>query len=542
MQPTLPPHLQRYVVDELGRASALIERVVHQTLTQLRQPRQKLPSLAEERAFGDVASILAQRRDALSRAFCEALAREVDLDLARQHEGYQPQGAVDEPSRLTLMDDVELAADVELARVIEQIRDVAEWEQRELQTFTSSIAGRDHVVPESNPLRGEIMARALWYAVDSLPMSRGQQVLVMHVGGEALASALKLHYAAASTRLESQGIEPSRYRTGVPPSVTATLRQVPVAATGRSAEAAGPSAAAAASPSGSGLDLSLETLPVPLADVAPPREGLAAGGGSAGAGPELAAARAAVERQVVQWVQRRFADVDSAAELPGELRLMLRKLREIVQRQALRDPTLLEDEGHPAWALLRRVHYQSLCLPDARDPQQMAYAAFASGVLEGSLGQGEPGPEALRRVVDKVDAFAQRQFNERVFEASADIDRLVEAERAAAFRPADSPAPDAWPSGVSPDEGAPALAWLREQQPGRWYRLHWQERWVPMQLLWRSPTDRHWLFVTGGGPARRESLALSSLLRLRASGLLQGIGEQATASASTSPVTRPGIA
>ena len=523
MQPTLPPLLQRYVADELDKAPSLIERVVFLALNQLRQSRQKLPSTSEERVYGDLSASLSHHREQLSAAFVEALAREVDLDLARQHEGYQPQAGSAEPSRLTLMDDVELAADVELARVTEQIQDVAEWEQRELQTFTSSIAGRDHVVPESNPFRGETMARALWYSVDAMPMSRGQQVLLMHVVGEALAQVLKLHYAAASTRLEGMGIEPSRYRTGVPPSLTASMIRQADATVSVPGGLRPAVAAPAEPPSGSGLDVSLETLPMPFADLAPPRD-VAAGLAASGVSPELQAARAAVERQVIQWVQRRFADVDGLVELPGELRLMLRKLREIVQRQALRDPTLLEDDSHPAWALLRRVHYQSACIPSAQDPQNLAYAAYASGVLEGCMGAGEPGPEALRRVVDKLDAFAQRQFNHRLFEASGEIDQLLETERSQALGAPDAAGRPVVDALAGTAEGVAALAWLREQQAGRWYRVHWQDRWTPMQLLWRSPSDRNWLFSLGGS-GRREPIPLPVLVRLRSTGLLQGLGE-----------------
>jgi hypothetical protein len=545
MLPTLPPLLQRFISDEIQRAPDLIERVAFLTLRELREPRQKLPTVGETRLYGDLAFALSQHRDAFGKAFVEALRQQVELDLSRHHQGYVPTGRGGEPSRLTLLDDVELAADVELGRVIEQIHDVAEWEQRELQTFTSTIAGRDHVTPESNPLRAEVMARALWHAVDALPMPRGQQVLLMHAAGEALAQVLKLAYAAASTRLEGQGVEPSRYRTGVPPTATASALAAGDAVSAPAARSLPPSAAPATS-----LDLQLETMPMPFADLVPPPASRPDSAPDTGA--ELQAARAAFERQVAGIVSRRFGEIDATPSVHPELRVALRKVRDIVQRQALRDSSVLDDDAHPGWQLLRRALHQAYCRPDPRDPRSAAYAAYASGLLDGTLGHGTPTDEALHRVVAKLDGFAQRQFVEQVADAGPDIDALLAAESAAPARQPQTPGPavgvaagersprlgvvelalDSRPSGL--DEGPlaaespqarSAADWLSSQQPGRWYRLLRDGRWMRLQLLWRSPGQRHWLFASEQ-VGRRESLSKDRLLRLRVDGAFRLLGER----------------
>lgn len=545
MLPTLPPLLQRFIEDEIQRAPDLIERVAFLTLKQLREPRQKLPTVGETRLFGDLAFALSHHRDAFGKAFVEALSQQVELDLSRHHQGYVPSGRGGEPSRLTLLDDVELAADVELGRVIEQIHDVAEWEQRELQTFTSTIAGRDHVTPESNPFRAEVMARALWHAVDALPIPRGQQVLLMHAAGEALAQTLKLAYAAASTRLEGQGVEPSRYRTGVPPTATASALAAGDTVSTAPARALPPTAVPVAS-----LDLQLETMPMPFADLVPPPATRSDSVPDAAA--ELQAARAAFERQVAAIVSRRFSEIDATPSIHPELRVALRKVRDIVQRQALRDASVLDTDAHPGWQLLRRALHQAYCRPDPRDPRSAAYAAYASGLLDGTLGGGNPTDEALHRVVAKLDGFAQRQFVEQVADAGPEIDTLLAAESGVPSRATRTPeravgavsgelssAPGAVPLGIDSrsnglDDGAVAAEspqaraaadWLSAQQPGRWYRLLRDGRWMRLQLLWRSPRQMHWLFA-GEQADRRESLSRDRLQRLRVEGAFRLLGER----------------
>ncbi len=562
MTPTLPAPLLRFVAEELARAPALIERVIFMTLNQLRQPRDKLLNSQEQRVFGDLALGLSQHRERTAAAFIEALRNLVHQDLARQHEGYMATGETAEPSRLTLMDDIDLAADVELARVLEQINDVAEWEQRELQTFTSSIAGLDHVEPESNPVRGEIMARALWYAADALPMSKGHQVLFLHVGGEALAAVLKLQYAAASTRIEAHGITPSRYRTGVPPTMTASSEALNPGSTSRSAPSL-PSRVPT-------LDVALETVPMALADTElPPGPGGIVLPHSTAA--ELQAARAAVVRQVTELVNRTFDGFEADRALHGELRVVLRGLRDVVLRQALQDPGMLDDRRHPAWMLLERLIYQSNCRPNHHDPRLAAYVSFASGLLDGSSALGDPGPEPLRRCADKLDAFALRQFNEQLIESANEIANLQESERrdVAAREPSDpmsvifSPltpqrsadartAPGASLNTVPVDmdavtgaqddkpaapRGETSATWLDRQQPGRWYRLFVRGRWTQAQLLWRSARAEQWLF-SGESSQQADPMSRRALLKLRDDSLIQSFDERRAPAAAAGVSTR----
>lgn len=513
MHAPLPAALRKFVDDELARAPSLIDRVLFLALNQLRQPRERLLSPTEEKLRGELAHGLSQHRERCAAAFVEALGDLVSEDLARRYVDVGSSGSASEPSRLTLMDETDLAADVELARTIEQIQDVAEWEQRELQTFTSTLAGLDHVEPTSNPLRAEIMAKAFWYAADALPMARGFQVLFMHVGGESLAQALKLAYAASATRLESMGIEPSKYRTGVPPTPNASADRQAYALESRA-----PARPPAVAP----------------ADLAPPGLGVAPPALRQGA-DDLHAARAMVDRQVTEMVSRMFSAIEAERGLHPELRELIRRLKDSTLRMALKDPDMLDEAEHPAWHLLDRLAYQSSCRPNLHDPRLTAYISFASGLVDGVLSSGEQTAEHFKRCVDRLDAFAQRQFREQLDEAATEIARLETQERstldgADVGDTLDVPTMDTVPADLvdlvaGPGDAAPASQWVDEQHPGRWYRVFVNGRWTLVQLLWHSERRGQWLFA-GESVEQRLALTRRAFVQMRADGLIQPFSER----------------
>ncbi len=119
---------------------------------------------------------------------------------------------------LELMDESRVEVDIEISRAMQLIDSTAEWELRELQTFTSTLVGQNHVSAESNPFRPLVYATALWDAACAVVASQAQRAIVLRTSAGVAAGLLKNAAAAASTRLESQGVEPGVYRTVVLPS------------------------------------------------------------------------------------------------------------------------------------------------------------------------------------------------------------------------------------------------------------------------------------------------------------------------------------
>jgi hypothetical protein len=215
---------------------------------------------------------------------------------------------------------------------------------------------------------------------------------------------------------------------------------------------------------------------------------------------------------------------------------------------------MLDDADHPAWHLLDRLAYQSSCRPNLHDPRLTAYISFASGLVDGVLSVNEQSAELYQRCVDRLDAFAQRQFREQIDEASTEIARLEASERAEVDRESDGAAARAGPAGhdaaAAPfdsgdtldvpnmdtvpadlvdldgsDGTVPAETWADQQHPGRWYRAFINGRWLLLQLLWLSERRGQWLFA-GESVDHRQAMTRRALVQMRADGLIQPFSER----------------
>ena len=196
--------LLKFVDDELARSAAMIERCVTGTLALLRDPRDALASGERERQFEIVEAL--QRQGARYQArFLEALREGVQRELAAQ-EGHAGPGASAAPATLELMDESRVEADIEISRAMQLIDSTAEWERRELQTFTSTLCGLQHVSEDSNPLRPIVYGTALWEAACAILTAPGPRTTLLRVSAGVLAGLLKTAWAAASSRLEAAGV------------------------------------------------------------------------------------------------------------------------------------------------------------------------------------------------------------------------------------------------------------------------------------------------------------------------------------------------
>jgi hypothetical protein len=151
------------------------------------------------------------------KTFVDSLRRQIAEDLDTQAES--PAGEVKGDSlSLELMDESRVEVDIEISRAMQLIDSTAEWELRELQAFTSTLVGQNHVTAESNPFRPLVYATALWDGACAIVTSQIQRAIVLRTSAGVAAGLLKNAAAAASTRLESQGVQPGLYRTVVLPS------------------------------------------------------------------------------------------------------------------------------------------------------------------------------------------------------------------------------------------------------------------------------------------------------------------------------------
>jgi hypothetical protein len=140
------------------------------------------------------------------RAFVRRCASRCSDEIADVPRTRRP--AVD-AGRLSLVDEAEVEVDVEMSRVIEAIRSVAEHELRELQTFTSALAGDMDVARDYNPFRPRRDGRALWDGVagaaDAARLPAGLHAPCLHAAGPGAAQVLR-------RRLRAAGVDGRRAR------------------------------------------------------------------------------------------------------------------------------------------------------------------------------------------------------------------------------------------------------------------------------------------------------------------------------------------
>jgi hypothetical protein len=202
--------LQNFVDDELMRAPLLFEQVIEETLGAMRRDAATM-NARQRTQLADVQRAMGSHRPLLVREFVRALTDHVQQELAGGDSTRNPLPTG--PGALSLVDESQVEVDVELSRVIEAIRSVAEHELRELMTFVSALVGDMDVARDYNPFRPEVLGRSLWEAARAMPIGQVSQLAFVHHACMPMAQLLRKSYAGASSRLEGMGVEPAVYRT-----------------------------------------------------------------------------------------------------------------------------------------------------------------------------------------------------------------------------------------------------------------------------------------------------------------------------------------
>ncbi len=377
----------RFVDDELASTPAFVGRVLAGTL-QLLGPARDGPQSASDRAHhADL--VLALRRDGAryERTFAESLRRLVAEELEQNARSAVQGEAEPGLDSLELMDESRIEVDIEISRAMQLIDSTAEWELRELQTYTSTLLGQEHVTAESNPFRPLVYATALWEAACAVVSAQVPRAIALRTSAGVAAGLLKNAWAAATTRLESQGVEPGTYRTVVLPSGTSPGR---------------PSADLPRAGSFSAL---LPTMPL------------------------VAGASEPLDRQIIELVTRLFEALLADPQLPASIRPVLSRMQIAVLRVSLAEHAVLDDDAHPAWRLLDRIGEAAVGYSRGEDARLAAVQAFAGAVAEEMAGSAAPDTALFGRGLNRIDSFLAEQLQGQLRAAHAAVDALQRAER-----------------------------------------------------------------------------------------------------------------
>ena len=456
---SLPPPLLRFIEEELSRTPFLIQRVTAAAISQLQHAsRPEATSSRDERLVrSEVMESLLSSTPEFTQLFADKLREIVTHELGGQLQSTASGGQSD-TTGFDLVDESRVDADIEISRATQAIDQAAEWELRELQTFTSALAGQTHVIANSNPLRPAVYAQALWHATCAItPRLTHRRLLLRTVAG-CLAGQLKMTWAAACTRLEGQGIEPSAYKTTAFPSGTAAqaakanrpgtqrldhlLSRMPGGASGVGAPPSGTSTAGPNVSTGAqgarfsaAFEQALQSLEALL------RSHGVAGPGAVGGTPNASLplhehdtsladhAADGIDRQIVELLSRLFEAVLCDDQLSAATRAVLARLQVSALRVALGDASMLESDQHPVWQLMNRIAATAGLWPRADDPRAAQLLEFSESLATQIAATSQPSTELYSRGLEQLEEHLAQQQQAQRNESLALIESLALADR-----------------------------------------------------------------------------------------------------------------
>jgi len=452
----IAPLLQRFVEDELARAPALIERTLAGTLQLLRNSNDSTLHASERGQHFALVEALQRAAAAYQSKFVDALRVQVQDTLNEQHGGWAP-GTAGGLGTLELMDESRVEVDIEISRAMQLIDTTAEWELRELQTFTSTLLGQAHVSADSNPLRPLLYATALWEAACLVVPTHAQRATLLRVSAGVTAGLLKNAWAAASTRLESQGVVPGIYRTvmlapgavpersaGAPSALpqpgvmAALLASMPTGWAGERGSA-DPAAQGSGGARGGHFGAEFEQALARLDELLQhlPDAPASSNDSAASVAKRLNMHRAALvastsastDRQIIELMSRVFDALVADPQLQPAFRAVLVRLQVSALRVALGDPLVLGSNDHAVWALLDRIGRASALLPQPGDPRGVALLACCQTLAEEIARSAAPDTALYRGAGNRLDAFLSEQLQAQLRAAQPALEALQRAER-----------------------------------------------------------------------------------------------------------------
>ena len=468
----------------------------------------------------DPPSRLASDMDALRvlHLHRQDFVRHAMQSMVEQTQRKTPPPAPAKPLRLelALVDDDDVTADIEIARIVERASLELEDPLRELRTYTSALVGDVNTARDTNPLRPEVWVRALMAAARGVPISRSMQTAVLRSAAAALIQAIQDNYVAATARLQAHGVTPSSHRTMVNEGVTTELSDA--MRVRRAIDRAEEDRERAQGAPGSVEEL-LQRLEQglsarPYVDAAPAR------GDSA-----VPAASSQREQRTIERLSDLYDAILSDRRLPRESLPLLSRLYPAVLRQTLTEPSLIDDAMHPVWRFMDQLAFlvQTRAVGDVKSNLDFAQALVEQLVRQGTGNDARP----FQSAADRLVVLERQRFARAVAAAGADIAGLGASVRAdnPGYVPTvpqalDGGGLESQPAPLRRDADAapadPFVAW----RAGSWLTLFMRGLWRRGLILWRAPNpgplllldaneSRHWALR----PAALERLAQAGLAR-----------------------------
>ena len=215
---TNSPLIKRSRQEAVFLASSMIDRCVEAASTALQEAERKASSMPTRIELDDAAAGLLKHRAAMRAGYAAKVDDAVGTALheARTQADVQPaeKGGrmLDADSSLALLDDAEVARFVEASRLQQTAMPVVEQELARLDSLMSSALGLPVVRADLNPLRPDVLCKALLELLESFSETPQVRAHWTKALARPFANELKRLYESIGKLLEAQGVEEARYR------------------------------------------------------------------------------------------------------------------------------------------------------------------------------------------------------------------------------------------------------------------------------------------------------------------------------------------
>jgi hypothetical protein len=150
---------------------------------------------------------LQRKQAAFNLRFGEVLGERVMKDIAPLTGGDRSLATTDWHT-LSLVDDNEVEELVSAERLGQSIAIECEWELREVAAYMGSLLRTGRAELERNPLRPELIGRALYRAIEAVSDDRETRKLLGRELGRSLAQSMRACYTEIVNELQARGVQP----------------------------------------------------------------------------------------------------------------------------------------------------------------------------------------------------------------------------------------------------------------------------------------------------------------------------------------------
>lgn len=201
------PRLSAAISAALPRISATTAAAIDRVDLTLGVNATSAVSNRDRQAYAAAQLDLRQKLHEFHRTFANTLQDQVAAEVSPRHDAGRRLANTDWMS-LSLVEDREVESSVSAGRLGQAIAHECEWELRDLASYMSSLMRELRTEADRNPLRPEVIGRALHKAIEAVSMERDTQRILSREIGAAMATGMRACYADILADLRGRGIQP----------------------------------------------------------------------------------------------------------------------------------------------------------------------------------------------------------------------------------------------------------------------------------------------------------------------------------------------